>query len=591
MEQKPENQNLTIKGIGEVFSDIDKKILLLNQCSYDDFTIFNNQLKNFNNQLHTLSDNLKNILTQNIQDSYKKNEFETLIDKASAIIEKIKLSFDLTIKEINKFKRNLNSLTVRAKSYKQNLLTFKYLLSNLKIRLVYLNPTNFSVEGILIIDEQIYRLNGIIGQLKEIKNFFEHFSMESIVEMRNNTEMLQKEIYKIYEMWSKNENLYSEVEICVNSMNGKISAAASNLGQVITQLQFQDIVRQRMEHIQKMHRQVLEIAEKFDDAEFSSLPAVRQARYVIQLRDIAILQMGQLSQVNVQYQNAIEVISRIFLSIVENLTDASLLYILNFNVGDNHNLLNGSKMSKYLENAVFYYDQLMSEMQSNLNKYENITQVLKSYSKCFFDITEIHKKFVDFSNILIEEIDNSDLTKEERQSIKEYIDHLIINNNIISEFKIIDVQNSEIQKRLLNYLMEVSNLTNNNELNITINKISKTTETIISGSNVINEIYKTNENISNMLVENVFDAMQQVKYFDLFEREINDIVNNLTIIYNQIIGNSRKKVNADVINCFRELYTMENERKVHYRIVNGNIINDFNENQNSIDDNNEVEFF
>lgn len=471
MEQKPEKQNLTIKRIGEVFSDIDKKILLLNQCSYDDFTIFNNQLKNFNNQLHRLSDNLKNILTQNIQDSDNKNEFETLIDEASAIIDKMKLSFDLAIKEINKFKRNLNSLSVRAKSYKQNLLTFKYLLSNLKIRLVYLNPTNFSVEGILIIDEQINRLNGIIGQLKEIRNFFEHFSMGSIVEVRNITEMLQNEMHKIYEMWSKNESLYSEIEICVNSMNGKISAAASNLGQIITQLQFQDIVRQRMEHIQQMHKQVLEIAEKFDDAEFSCLPAVRQARYVIQLRDIAVLQMGQLSQVNIQYQNAIEVISRIFLSIVENLTDASLLYILNFHVGDKHNLLNGSKMSKSLENTVFYYNQLLSEMQPNINKYENITEVLESYSQCFSNITEIHKKFVDFSNMLIAEIDNTDLTKEERQSIKEYIEHLIINNNIIAEFKILDVQNSEIQKKLLNYLMEVVNLTNNNELNIIINKI------------------------------------------------------------------------------------------------------------------------
>lgn len=591
MEQKPEKQNLTIKRIGEVFSDIDKKILLLNQCSYDDFTIFNNQLKNFNNQLHRLSDNLKNILTQNIQDSDNKNEFETLIDEASAIIDKMKLSFDLAIKEINKFKRNLNSLSVRAKSYKQNLLTFKYLLSNLKIRLVYLNPTNFSVEGILIIDEQINRLNGIIGQLKEIRNFFEHFSMGSIVEVRNITEMLQNEMHKIYEMWSKNESLYSEIEICVNSMNGKISAAASNLGQIITQLQFQDIVRQRMEHIQQMHKQVLEIAEKFDDAEFSCLPAVRQARYVIQLRDIAVLQMGQLSQVNIQYQNAIEVISRIFLSIVENLTDASLLYILNFHVGDKHNLLNGSKMSKSLENTVFYYNQLLSEMQPNINKYENITEVLESYSQCFSNITEIHKKFVDFSNMLIAEIDNTDLTKEERQSIKEYIEHLIINNNIIAEFKILDVQNSEIQKKLLNYLMEVVNLTNNNELNIIINKISKAVERIITGSNVINEIYKTNENISNMLVENVFDAIQQVKYFDLFEREINDIVNNLNVIYNQIIGNSKKKVNADVINYFRELYTMENERKIHVNILNGNVINDFKADINSIDDNNEVEFF
>lgn len=94
-----------------------------------------------------------------------------------------------------------------------------------------------------------------------------------------------------------------------------------------------------------------------------------------------------------------------------------------------------------------------------------------------------------------------------------------------------------------------------------------------------------------MLVENVFDAIQQVKYFDLFEREINDIVNNLNVIYNQIIGNSKKKVNADVINYFRELYTMENERKIHVNILNGNVINDFKADINSIDDNNEVEFF
>lgn len=591
MDQEQQNTVLSFKEIGNIFSDIDRKILLLHQCSYDDFVVFNTQLKNFNSQLHNIADNLRKILLLNTTSNGGKSQFESLIDNFLESVDNIRLNYELIIKEIERYKKNINSLSVSIRNYKQNLLTYKYLLSNLNIRLIYLNPENLSFDDVPLINDQITILNDFSAKLKKNKDFLSELSMGLYSVIKNNSEVLQFIIRDLRDIWYKKEAYFNDIEICANGMAAKISAASSDLGQIITHLQFQDIVRQRMEHIQQMHKEVIDATEMFDDTEFNLLPGIRQARYIIQLRDIAVLQMGQLTQVNLQYQNAIEVITRTFVNIVENITDATLIYVVNFVNGDKKNIFNDQKLLQILQDTSSRYKQIQSDVLLSFKELDQVNEICDSYSENFSVIKTNHENLIEFSLRLIEAIEKTELTADEKQNIIGHIQQLIINNRIFDDFDIFLKQNSEIKSNFVKCSKRLSEFSKGEHPDSTTQQIILILEEILENSKKINEIYETNDKISNTLIENVFDAMQQVKYYDLFEKSVEEIVGQLNLIYEQIIGNNKRKVRPEVIDYFKELYTMEHERRVHSQVASGKIFPDIGNQLKDNQSENDVELF
>ncbi|MGB9747482.1 MAG: hypothetical protein ACPLXM_11210 [Bacteroidales bacterium] len=590
-----QNQNgnlLSFKTIGKIFSEIDEKILSLHQCSYDDFAVFNAQLKNFSLRLRQLYDNLLKISSLNANAAEEKKQFESLIKQFSISLDKVRNTYNIIIKDIEKYKKNTNSLSLRIKNFKQNLLTFKYLLSNLKIRLVYLNPENLSFENAGIIDEQIRKLDEFFGELEKIKKQFNTLSMGLHVGVKRNTETLQQIIQSLYEMWRRKEEYFNNLEICVNGMTGKINLASSNLGQIITQLQFQDIVRQRMEHIQQMHKEVINVTDKFETTEMNQLSGFQQAKYLIQLRDVAILQMEQLSQVNLQYQNAIEIISRTFLDIAENLTDASLLYVMTFLNGEKK-IVDDESIRFSLLNSINKYKQIQANTLLSFNELESMNKAFSYFNDYYLSFKDIHNKLVKYSTDLIGEVLKTDLATNEKQNLIDYIQQLVIDNSSIAEFKLINEQNSQIQNDFVANVNKMNGFIKSIEIESLAQSILFVFDDIIFKGKNVNEIYETNDKISTTLIEEVFTAMQQVKYYDFFEGVIKEIVDELNNVYSQIINSSRRKVKPEAIDYFRKLYTMEHERIVHERVkrrFNLSALDDYTCNSGSKPDDN-IEFF
>ena len=100
---------------------------------------------------------------------------------------------------------------------------------------------------------------------------------------------------------------------------------SNSIDKIITNLQYQDIIQQKIAHIQQTHR-ILSIK--------SMISAMREMKKQIiknvlvgsvQIRDIAGLQAAQLIHANKEYQKAIEFISDRFLEVGNEMTGISNL--------------------------------------------------------------------------------------------------------------------------------------------------------------------------------------------------------------------------------------------------------------------------
>ena len=166
MSESNKNRKLTKISIQEfikVFVTIDEQILLLHKCSSDDFLGLNADFKRYYHQSKTISENAEKILNEltesesvdllrDIESLYKElknvqNQFSNhLVDSISML------------KEMMQF---LNNLFLPVKNLNQDLLTLKFLLTNIKI-----TNTTSDQQNINKLESLLRRFNDVINDFK-----------------------------------------------------------------------------------------------------------------------------------------------------------------------------------------------------------------------------------------------------------------------------------------------------------------------------------------------------------------------------------------------------------------------------------------
>lgn len=316
----------SIQEITSLFAIIDEKILALHNCSSDDFLSLNAYFKRYYKDSKIISQNASDILNT-ITDQEKKDEIFNALSHFHIELSAHLKEFENLAQKLNEgfenVVRDVEHMFVPSNNLKQDLMTLKLLVANLKI--------NITVSAVPVrMQKKANDFNEIIIQTKSFFNeFYKNFNLLK--------SQLKENINYIYELEQKNsDNIgeilidlqnssslfnqkYQEAQLLLPKLQESTEATASNIGKIITNLQYHDIIRQKIEHIQQTHKEILKELNAVS-SESDEISLQNQVKCFLQIRDIAGLQAAQLIHANKEYQKAIEVISEKFLQVGNEMT-------------------------------------------------------------------------------------------------------------------------------------------------------------------------------------------------------------------------------------------------------------------------------
>jgi len=584
----------SIKEIIILLSDIDVKITALNESSAKDFLTLNSNLKENYKHAEKISGNakqlfeilagkdrnylLKKLETFHIGLKFQIEGFVDSVQRGSKILENIQAAF--------------TSMFIPIKNFNQNLMTLNFLLANLKLNLTYINHEDKVISKsddlilkIKSIKEEYDVFDNKINKIKALsssmQDFFSHLKDQQTITIETILEQIQASVTIL-------TGKYQEASIQMPLLTKKSEDYFENVGKIITNLQFHDIIRQKMEHVQNTHKEIIAELNSFDFKDSNSSLAEHTSKF-LQIKDIAGVQVAQLIHTNQEYQDAIEKITVNFLEIGDDMKSVAEMCTvfsgqhhgrgishfreIESNLEKTVELINkfgsdGEIFSNRVKSIVESIILLKQEINTIENKFDDIKNIL---SDVFEIINSNDKKLPEITKLAKQVSDISKLIKSELDSIKKYFN--IAENESISLESIVE---------------------NNFESKFDVN-LQKFSESIVSVVKILNSdnvqveiILKENGEFGNQLAVDIQTSIEKVKYYDFFEQVIEEIILELNNIYLTIKSDTLAKSDdmAIDLDSLKKRYTMQSQRTIHNRVLN-----DTDETPSDEPEEDDIEFF
>jgi hypothetical protein len=564
----------SIQEITSLFALIDEKILALHNCSSEDFLSLNASFKRYYKDSKIISENASEIL-RIITNSEKKDEiFNGLTQFHKQLSEHLNhfetLSKKLT-SSYDKIVREIEYMFVPSNNLKQDLMTLKLLVANLKIDIT------ISAEPVGKMHRKANDFNEMIIQTKSFfKEFYDNLNQLKIQLKQNSqfvSELEEKNSENIGEILIEllnSSNLftqkYQDAQQMLPKLQESTEVTATNIGKIITNLQYHDIIRQKIEHIQQTHKEILNELNSVSNNITDEISQQIQVRCFVQIRDVAGLQAAQLIHANKEYQKAIEIISDKFLEVGNEMTSISDMchrFIAN---GNNSSQSHFKDIIDKVERTAYFIDVYGKSLKLLKDRYlkskDNLNEILSSYFE-LSDFTYTIEK-----NIL-RSIDNHQISEGEYNTINQIKNILkSMKSNLAQHevlFENIKKQFAEADTAVVAYYKE-ENVSEN------LNQFSLLSEKIISFLRDSNEkVYKTieeNQILSRQVSNDIKSSLEQIKYYDFFDKTIEEIIGQLNEINFKLQtveshDEEHKKLNLEHI---KSKYTMQSEHVIHENI-------------------------
>ncbi len=599
-----EKSQKSIKEIILVFSDIDVKITALNECSAEDFLSLNNYLKKFYKDAKVISGQTEQIYDIIAGDAHEKffDELLGLQDSLNNKINMLKNKILKSIRGLEKMHTALNLVFVPLKNFNLNILTLNFLLVNLKLNVAYSDSDNIKKVSDLIdsITDEINKLKIILPKISE-----------SMLMVKNVTRLSSG---KLIEIRKKNildiDRVTGQINDSIIMLKNKQAVAAQKLpeltkrtqnyfdsvNKIITNLQYHDIIRQKMEHVQATHKNIIKELAAMDIKTGSDgkMDLSESAQQFLQIRDIAGIQVAQLINTNKEYQKAFAVIMRKFWDISE---DMSVISQLSNEFVGNNDLTDCyfKDVEDHLKGTTTVLKRLIAANEDFGDEINTISQTIEEKNDKIYEIQEVHTSLESKIEDVLKKLDG----KNDERGINRIIEEIRALTDTISE-NLNDVtlffrQAQNISKKLL----EINHEEDGNQINDNLKELSSKIAGILDSISVHNEKIETvlieNSKLSLNLSSEIKSSVEQVKYYDFFEKIMLEIVTQLNNIYAKLDNNTLNvlRINkAENLKSLEDRYTMETERIVHRQALN----DENTELNNGIspdinDDDNDVEFF
>lgn len=563
-------ETYSIQEISELFSEIDKKIVSLHQVSSDDFLRLNRDFKKFHQQANQISENASYLF--DYITGHENNELIEDIDKfykrLKSQSEQFNSHVELVSDLINRLLSKLRQSFFPIKNFKQNLTSLKFLESNLELNASISEESGSpSVQGICDeLRDEVSQIEKLFAKLKQLlKDKFllsEQFNAEK-VDINKILDLLKEEI----EVYSRH---YHSAKEKLPEIKGKTDATSDSINKIITSLQYQDIIKQKMEHIQRTHKELADELQNFKSDDHTSLN--EKAKYFIRLRDIAGLQAAQLMHTNKEYQTAIERISDEFLEIGENMTLVSKQCADYTSFDSDKQKIFFNSLKNNLSQAE---EQIQHFCRFNVNFRKNVDSIVELLDQILERYEKIHPLMDNLGKRLKDPSWQNDENEANRNIIRQMIQ---VFEDLSGNGKIMANLFEEYRKHRENLSQDVTNTmsqTNETECEDFPDKISHyMTNLSEMESNIVDKLKENNE-LSDKVFREVQNSVNQIQYYEYFEKEIEEIIDELNALNFNLKNNSADEVadRKENLEKLKEYYTMNTEFDIHDQVTNGGDVN------------------
>lgn len=569
-------------------SDIDIKINSLHKRSTSDFMQLNEHLKDYHKKTRTISENafrifetisggkdmdlikeLKSI--QNRIESYRSNINSENLDK-------LKLLKEISLKS--------NRLNIHLKNLRQDFTTLKFLSTNYSL-ISHYNDSHASTENnhetwnseitaihnsIIALNEQVDTFRDMISVVISDLNIRTEKAYELFRDLSNETDR------NIDSVTLKNH----ESKLHFPVLKEKTMEASRSISDIITHLQYHDIIRQKIEHIQKSHYRIIDdltLAGGMSGDDCS-------AEDYIKVGDIIDLQAAQLLLVSKEYQNALNVITRNFQGIARDMTVVS-------EISDRFSFESSNAENTLLHNIREQLDKGIIQLDQNNNGIINpdyritLRKLEEIFARIEKDIRPGMASFAGENSIV-----NKFRYNEAGSGV--YSQMIALNRDI--EIKSVSISESIIE---LKNLTKDFNTENNSESEVNcfeidrlqlMVRITRILDTLDRDNAELDKVLKQNRELNNNILQKIESAVNKSDYCEYFESIVGEVILQLSGINNSIrpSNQSQRSNKSENLRDIKTGYTMESERLIHDMVVTGK---DEKDSAEQVSTDNEIEFF
>lgn len=320
--------DFSVDEIVGLFNHVDEQILELHRCSSDDFLGLNAKFKGFYKEAKGISTSAGALFLLFSEGANRKliTELEDFYESLVRSQQQLSKLMDGSLSIMGAMRKAATALYLPFRNLSQNGSTLSLILAN--ISLGY--KGRLSAAGV---DEE--KLNGLVA---EVDNFVT-LSLRSIKKLQQFSQRLdelQAELTRlrdstVHGVESVIEDVHyglilfaekhEESQMRIPQITSKTDSCSKSIAGIITNLQYQDIIRQKMEHIQSAHQDLMGELESLKSE--PSTDSEYWIKMLVQIRDISALQSAQLVATNREYQSAIETIARHFRDIATDMEQIS----------------------------------------------------------------------------------------------------------------------------------------------------------------------------------------------------------------------------------------------------------------------------
>ncbi len=585
MDSKP-NNGISKGELITTLTGIDEKINGLHTRSATDFMHLNEHLKDYHKKTRIISENAFRIF-ETISGGKDMDLIKELGNIRNRIDDYRSNVGDDNSRKLQVFKESelkANHLNIIIRNLRQDFTTLKFLSTN------YAFISNYNESG----DSNSSEINLWIKEIEAIHSLLvllndhvEKFRM-LISSVADDLELRIERSVGIFQSLTEEtisnidsvtrKNLESKFHFPV--LKEKSLESSKCINDIITHLQYHDIIRQKIEHIQRSHHKII---EDLSQAEADDSTYCSQKDYV-KIGDIIDLQAAQLLLVSKEYQNALNVITRNFQVIARDMTVVS-------DISDRFSLENSSsettllrQIKDQLDKGIIQLDQdTVGEMDIlSVAVCEKLQNVCNNFEK------EINPRLNDFL---------------ERSKTGNNLGISTAASGVLSQMislnRDIEIKTREINENLAE-LKELSLHISNGENEIVwanqfeidrlqlMVRITKILDSLDRDNEELDKVLNENRELNSNILLKIESAVNKSDYCEYFESIVGQVINQLTGINNRIKPSTSPEIKADNLAGIKTSYTMESERMIHDMVVSGNE-EPVDENETSTE--NEIEFF
>ncbi len=554
---------ISVNEIVEKFKEINQTVSSLFQCSNDDFRFLNEKFKGYYKKTQNISDSAKNLfnliskekLTCSVEEKldhyYKQLEnydstFRKIIDSLNELIEKSDRSLELMAVPKNNLYQSYMVLKLVLNHADLKLLFDREKGDEIKAKLLKL--FNVIEEKYMNYNKRLDMLKDYVSDVKKQMNTIEEFHVKQINSILNNIEYSKELLSKKNQVAAKR---YPELyNLVVDNTENK--------DKIVTNLQYHDIIRQRMEHIQKAYENVIE--NLTENGKSSDRSNKELAQIILQVRDIARIQASQLYHTNKDYQKSIEEISESLLNMGENVIGISDMCNDFAAISDKSKTDHFSEISDQLKATIKLKSKLIRNNIEIDQYYSDISSQISDFIDSFNNIYQQIQKLFGLKKY-VEECDHED--KEHLKLSRLHIKLLLkeIEQNLSSA--------NELSKNIINAYNDTRKAVSQSMSEEVIERELKNLTD--NGYELISQIDGCKEKLKSMIVQNddfcyglsdqILKDVREVKYYDDFDKKVKKIIDTHSEIFNNINLDSEDEF--EELDVLKSHYTMKSERDVH----------------------------